>query len=62
MFFCDFVGDPGDPAVADAVAGLRTHCEAVRVLGSFPSAVAVLSGQVGDAARAPRHVTLRAGR
>ena len=26
MFFCDFVGDPGDPAVADAVAGLRTHC------------------------------------
>ena len=40
MFFCDFVGDPGDPAVADAVAGLRTHCEAVRILGSFPSAVA----------------------
>ena len=40
MFFCDFVGDPGDPAVAEAVAGLRTHCEAVRILGSFPSAVA----------------------
>ena len=39
MFFCDFVGDPGDPAVAEAVAGLRTHCEAVRILGSFPSAV-----------------------
>ena len=40
MFFCDFVGDPGDPAVAEAVAGLRTHCEAVRILGSFTSAVA----------------------
>jgi prephenate dehydratase len=40
MFFCDFVGDPGDPAVAHAVAGLRAHCEAVRILGSFPSAVA----------------------
>ena len=39
MFFCDFLGDPGDPAVADAVAGLRTHCEAVRVLGSFQSAI-----------------------
>jgi len=39
MFFCDFLGDPGDPAVADAVGGLRTHCEAVRVLGSFQSAI-----------------------
>ena len=25
-----------DPAVAAAIAGLRAHCEAVRVLGSFP--------------------------
>jgi prephenate dehydratase len=39
MFFCDFVGHLEDPAVADAVAGLRAHCEELRVLGSFPSAV-----------------------
>jgi prephenate dehydratase len=38
MFFCDLLGDVADPAVADAVAGLREHCEAVRVLGSFPAA------------------------
>jgi prephenate dehydratase len=38
MFFCDLVGDMADPAVADAVAGLRDHCDAVRVLGSFPAA------------------------
>jgi prephenate dehydratase len=39
MFFCDLVGHLEDPAVADAVAGVRAHCEELRVLGSFPSAV-----------------------
>jgi len=38
MFFCDLLGAADDPAVADAIAGLRSHCEAVRVLGSFPAA------------------------
>jgi prephenate dehydratase len=38
MFFCDLEGAASDPEVAAAVAGLRGHCEAVRVLGSFPAA------------------------
>ncbi|HWT25816.1 MAG TPA: prephenate dehydratase [Solirubrobacteraceae bacterium] len=38
MFFCDLEGDARDPLVAGAIAGLRGHCEAVRVLGSFPAA------------------------
>ncbi len=38
MFFLDLVGHDGDPAVAGAVAGLRTHADVVRVLGSFPAA------------------------
>ncbi len=36
MFFCDLVGPASNPGVAAAIAGLRGHCEAVRVLGSFP--------------------------
>jgi prephenate dehydratase len=39
MFFCDLVADAETPAVAEAIAGLRGHCEAVRVLGAFPAAV-----------------------
>ncbi len=35
MFFCDLVGAASNPEVAAAIAGLRGHCEAVRVLGSF---------------------------
>jgi prephenate dehydratase len=35
MFFCDLVGAASNPDVAAAIAGLGTHCEAVRVLGSF---------------------------
>jgi len=38
MFFCDLVGAASNPEVAAAIAGLRAHCEAVRVLGSFPAA------------------------
>jgi prephenate dehydratase len=38
MFFLDLEGRDGDPAVADAVAGLRAHADVVRVLGSFPAA------------------------
>ena len=38
MFFCDLTGDVGDATVAEAIEALRGHCEAVRVLGSFPAA------------------------
>jgi prephenate dehydratase len=37
MFFCDLEGAASNPHVAAAIAGLRSHCEAVRVLGSFPA-------------------------
>jgi prephenate dehydratase len=38
MFFLDLEGSLADPAVADAVAGLRGHADLVRLLGSFPAA------------------------
>jgi len=41
MFFADLAGRAGDRAVAEALAGLRGRCEAVRVLGSYPVACAV---------------------
>ena len=37
MFFCDLEGAASNPEVAAAIAGLRDHCESVRVLGSFPA-------------------------
>jgi prephenate dehydratase len=39
MFFLDLEGSLADPAVAEAVAGLREHADLVRLLGSFPGAV-----------------------
>ena len=38
MFFVDLDGRADDSAVAEAIAALRMHAEAVRVLGSFPAA------------------------
>jgi prephenate dehydratase len=38
MFICDLEGAAADADVAAAIAGLRRHCETVRVLGSFPAA------------------------
>ena len=38
MFFVDAEGRADEPAVAEAVAALRAHCEDVRVLGSYPAA------------------------
>jgi prephenate dehydratase len=38
MFVCDLIGAAGDDTVANAIAALGEHCEAVRVLGSFPAA------------------------
>jgi prephenate dehydratase len=38
MFFADLEGRDSEPHVADALRGLGTHVEALRVLGSFPAA------------------------
>jgi prephenate dehydratase len=38
-FFVDCEGGAHDPAVSEAVDGLRKHCEQVRILGSYPAAV-----------------------
>jgi prephenate dehydratase len=38
MFFVDLEGRADDRTVAEAVRGLRTHCEEVRALGTYPAA------------------------
>jgi prephenate dehydratase len=38
MFFVDLEGHGDEPHVAEALAGLSRHVEALRVLGSFPAA------------------------
>lgn len=38
MFFADLEGRDTEPPVAAAIAGLREHVEALRVLGSYPAA------------------------
>lgn len=38
LFLADCEGREDDPAVADALEGLRGHCDQVRVLGSYPTA------------------------
>jgi prephenate dehydratase len=38
MFFADLEGRVSDGPVTDAIAGLRGHCDDVRVLGSYPAA------------------------
>jgi prephenate dehydratase len=38
MFFADLSGRVDDAAVADAIAGVRSRCEEVRVLGSYLAA------------------------
>ena len=40
MFFADLSGHVGDPAVAEALAEVRSLCAEVRVLGSYPEASA----------------------
>jgi prephenate dehydratase len=37
MFFVDLEGRDSDPAVAEAIAGLREAADSVRVLGSYPT-------------------------
>ena len=38
-FFVDFLGHAADPAAARAIRRLATHCNFVKVLGSYPNAV-----------------------
>jgi prephenate dehydratase len=38
VFFVDLEGGTADSRVAEAVEGLRAHCDQVRVLGSYPAA------------------------
>jgi prephenate dehydratase len=44
MFFVDLEGSLSDETVAGALADLRSLCEHVRVLGSYPAATAALHG------------------
>ena len=44
MFFVDLEGAAADPAVSDAIAGLRDKAESVRVLGSYPVRTAGIPG------------------
>ena len=37
MFFADLEGGDDQRPVSEAIAGLRSHCEQVRVLGSYPA-------------------------
>jgi prephenate dehydratase len=37
-FFVDCDGGAAEPAVSQAIEGLRTHCQEVRLLGSYPQA------------------------
>ena len=38
VFFVDLEGAAGDESVRAAIEGLRSHCDDVRVLGSYPAA------------------------
>jgi prephenate dehydratase len=38
MFFVDLDGHPGEGAVADAIAGVSSHCDTVHVMGSYHAA------------------------
>lgn len=44
MFFVDLEGSLADEVVSSAIAGLRSLCEQVRVLGSYPAARETLHG------------------
>ena len=40
MFYADIVGAPGDPAVDRALEELAFHCKDLRMLGTYPQALA----------------------
>lgn len=58
MFFADLARPLRDPAVAEALAGLRSLCEEVRVLGSYPATGACERG-TGESAPAPHNAASR---
>ena len=55
MFFCDLEGKETEPAVAEAIAQLRTKADSVRILGSYPL-VPTISGQHGQGPGTQRDV------
>ncbi len=53
MFFVDLDGHPEDASVADAIAGVSSHCETLHVMGSYraaPDAAPDAAGATGAAA------------
>ncbi|HTD57796.1 MAG TPA: prephenate dehydratase [Solirubrobacteraceae bacterium] len=48
MFFVDLEGSLGDEAASSAIEGLRSLCEQVRVLGSYPAAADALHGSASQ--------------
>lgn len=55
MFFVDLQGQVSDPAIADAVAGLRGICEQARVLGSYRAGGAPVDPEPETRAANRRH-------
>lgn len=49
LFHVDLEGHADDPPVAEAVAALSTHCEVVRILGTYAVAPATISAGHGGA-------------
>jgi prephenate dehydratase len=50
LFFLDVEGSADDSVVAEAIEGLRTKAESVRVLGSYPVATRGIPGGTGPSA------------
>jgi prephenate dehydratase len=61
MFFVDLKGRVSDPAIADAVAGLRAICEQARVLGSYRTGGAPIEAAAGGRALEKQAVSNRHG-
>ncbi len=39
LFLADLDGPTSDDTIAEAIAGLRSHCQELRILGSYPAAL-----------------------
>ena len=61
MFFADLAGARQDPPVAEAIAGVRSMCEEVQVLGSYPAA-ATGAARMGKRSRTRQRRVARAPR
>jgi prephenate dehydratase len=62
MFFVDLQGRVGDPAVAQAIAGLGEICEQARVLGSYRAGDAPAQAAVGASATEKQTASNRHGK